>query len=192
MTTPNGNDEPTASSGPSPETAVRTWVENVVLGLDLCPFARREVRRGTVRYVESSAKTNLALLTALAEEFLLLDRQADVETTIVIVPHMLARFDDYLEFQDQVDALLEALDRTGVYQVATFHPDYQFAGSAEDDPANWTNRSPWPLLHILREDSLADAIASWELKHGPTSEIPERNIARMRELGIDALRRLMG
>lgn len=176
----------------SPTDAVRKWVENVVLGLDLCPFARREVRHDTVRYVESPAKTNLELLTTLADEFRLLDEQADIETTLVIVPHMLAGFHDYLDFQDPVDALLDALDRTGVYQVATFHPDYQFAGAAEDDPANYTNRSPWPLLHILREDSLAEAISSWEKTHGPTSEIPERNIARTREMGVDALRRLMG
>jgi hypothetical protein len=179
------------SGNASPQQAVRAWVEDLVVGLEWCPFARREVMQGTVRYVETRATTDLGLLSALADEFRLLDDQADIETTLVIVPHMLGRFDDYLEFLAYMDPLLESVDRTGVYQVASFHPDYRFEGTEADDPSNWTNRSPWPLLHILREDSLSKAIAAWEDKHGPASGIPERNIASTREMGSNALRLLL-
>ncbi len=175
----------------SPEEAVRAWVDNLVVGLEWCPFARREVMQGTVRYVETRATTDLGLLSALAEEFRLMDEHADIETTLVILPHMLAGFRPYLDFMGYVDPLLDSLGRTGIYQVASFHPDYRFEGTEADDPANFTNRSPWPLLHILREDSLSEAIDGWEKKHGPTSGIPERNIARTREMGSDALRLLL-
>lgn len=153
---------------------VRSWVERTVIRLGLCPFAGKVFREGTIHYQVTAAATEEALLEALAAELGRVE-----ETTLLIHPHVLTEFDAYNAFLDRADALLEALNLTGAYQIASFHPDYRFDQVAPDDPANRTNRSPFPMLHILREDRLGEAIDSYPDVH----LIPERNIALMRKLG---------
>lgn len=164
---------------------VRAWVREQVVGWNLCPFARRELVNETIRFRVSEAEDEEALLLALAEEIQFLDRQSDVETTLLIHPRILSRFDDYNEFLGLAEALLADMEREGVYQIASFHPQYQFAGTQPDDPENYTNRSPYPLLHLLREDSLSDAVDN----HPDVQQIPVDNIALMNRMGVEKLRR---
>jgi uncharacterized protein len=161
----------------------RAWVDRAVIGLNLCPFAKAPQVKGQVRYAVSDASDTEALLAALIGE---LNRLAEtspdsVETTLLIHPHVLSDFADYNDFLDLAEAAVTELDLEGVIQVASFHPQYQFAGSAPDDPANATNRSPYPTLHLLREASIDRAVAAF-----PDAEsIFEANLATMRRLGAD-------
>lgn len=160
---------------------VRHWLETFVIELNLCPFAKREFINNRVRFQLSKATTEQQLIDDLHHELVLLDDDASIETTLLIHPHVLEDFYDYNDFLDLADALLVQLDLEGVYQIASFHPDYQFADTEADDVENYTNRSPYPLLHLIREDSLTEAVA-----HYPTPEqIPERNIALLKQLGKD-------
>jgi len=166
---------------------VRRWVENLVVGLNLCPFAGRELVRDRVRFVVTEATTEEQLLAALETELLLLNDDAAVETTLLIHPDVLQDFFDYNQFLDTAERLLVQTELEGVYQVASFHPDYQFAGTAADDAENYTNRSPYPLLHILREASLARSIAAYP----DVEQIPARNIEQMKSLGREKLQALI-
>ncbi|MFP5402389.1 MAG: DUF1415 domain-containing protein [Gammaproteobacteria bacterium] len=167
---------------------VEQWLDEVVIGLDLCPFAARPRREKRVRIAVSHATTPEALLDDLQAE---LERLADapageLETTLLAIPDMLEDFADYNDFLDAVDLWVEQFGWEGELQVASFHPQYQFADTEADDPGNLTNRSPWPLLHIIREDSLEKAI-----EHYPDVDgIPERNIARMKALTAEERARL--
>ena len=171
-----------------PETAqverdVRRWLERAVIGLNLCPFAKAVVARGQVRIVVSDATTPRALLEQLGEELALLrDAPADtIDTTLLVHPQVLGDFLDYNDFLGEADALVEALELDGVLQVASFHPDYQFAGSAPDDVENLTNRAPWPILHLLREASVDRAVEAYP----EPDAIIDRNIATGRALGFE-------
>ena len=158
------------------------WLEKAVIGLNLCPFAKAEHVHGRIRYSVSDATQPTDLLLALEHEitFLLAQDPAKTETTLLIVPHMLADFLDYNDFLDEADSMLEHADPDVQLQIASFHPDYQFAGSAADDMDNYTNRSPYPMLHLLREDSVERAVQAF-----PEAElIYERNIATLRKLGL--------
>jgi len=170
-------------------TDTRRWVERAVIGLNLCPFAKAVAAKGQVRYVLSAASTPEALLEALGEELSLLrDTPAEqIDTTLIVHPHVLADFLDYNDFLDLADALVAELDLEGVLQVASFHPQYQFAGTAPDDVDNCTNRSPWPTLHLLREDSVARAVAAFP----DADAIVGRNIATLQRLGRDGWYRLL-
>ncbi len=167
--------------------ATRRWVQTVVIGLELCPFAQYEFENDRLRFVVSRASCENELLAFVSNELQLLERQGGIETTLIIHPDVLADFLDYNQFLDRADQLLEATELAGEYQVASFHPDYQYADTQPDEPGNYRNRSPFPMLHLLREDSVERAVDSRSDIH----EIPERNIARMNELGTDALRRLL-
>ncbi|WP_374555052.1 DUF1415 domain-containing protein [Thermomonas sp.] len=171
------------------EADVRRWLERAVIGLNLCPFAKAVYVKQQVRIVVSDASTERALLEQLGEELALLrDTPAEtVDTTLLVHPQVLGDFLDYNDFLDDADGLVEAMDLDGVLQVASFHPDYRFADTAPDDAGNLTNRAPWPILHLLREDSLDRAVAAYPDPDG----IIERNIATMRELGIEGFRRLL-
>ncbi|PPU37224.1 MULTISPECIES: DUF1415 domain-containing protein [unclassified Xanthomonas] len=164
-----------------PLTATRTWIERAVIGLNLCPFAKAVYVKEQVRLVLSDASTPEALLEQLAEELVLLrDTPAEqIDTTLIVHPDVLSDFLDYNDFLDNADAAVEALDLQGVLQVASFHPDYQFAGAAPDDVANYTNRSPFPTLHLLREDSVERAVAAFP----DPDVIVERNIQTLERLG---------
>ena len=166
---------------------VRRWLKDLVIDLNLCPFAGRELIRSRIRFVVTESMTEEQLLVALEAELARLNDDSAVETTLLIHPDVLQDFFDYNQFLDRADQLLVLMGLEGVYQVASFHPEYQFAGTAEDDVANYTNRSPYPLLHILREESLARSIAAYP----NVEEIPTRNIERMNNLGREKLRALI-
>lgn len=172
------------------EAAVRQWLERVVIGLNLCPFAARPVLGGRVRVFVSAADTELELLTDLQLELARLDEtpSAQLETTLVVVPRMLADFLDYNDFLDRADELLQSFEWDGTYQVASFHPQYQFDGTEPDAPENLSNRSPYPMLHLLREDSVEAAVEA----HPDVDGIPEANIRRLRGLTPEQRRELFG
>jgi uncharacterized protein len=167
----------------------RDWIEKAVIGLDLCPFARAVYVSDRIHYCVSDAQTEEALLADLSRELLAL-YTADpgvCETTLLVHPRTLTEFLDYNAFLDSADALVETLGLSGELQVASFHPRYQFAGSTPDDIENYTNRSPYPMLHLLRESSVARAVdAAGDDVHG----IGDRNMQTLRRLGLDGWRRL--
>jgi uncharacterized protein len=169
--------------------ATRTWLERAVIGLNLCPFAKAVYVKQQVRLVLSDAELEDDLLEELGEELLLLrDTPADeIDTTLLLHPRVLTDFLDYNDFLDRVDALIEALKLDGELQVASFHPDYRFADTDEDDPANCTNRAPYPTLHLLRETSLDRAVEAYP----EPDAIVERNLATMEALGLDGYRALL-
>lgn len=161
------------------------WIERVVITHQLCPFARQVVEQGRVRYRVSDARDEQQLWEELVEELdTLHDSPAEeLETTLLIHPQVLGDFEAYLDFLAMTDALLEDMDLVGEIQIASFHPDYQFADAAYDDPANYTNRAPYPTLHLLREASVAAVVAA----HPDPEGIPARNVALLRSLGLDAV-----
>ncbi len=165
---------------------VRQWLESLVIELNLCPFAGRELRNGRVRFAVTSATTEDELLNALQAELELLGANTSIETTLLIHPEVLCDFADYNQFLDAADSLLRYLEVEGIYQIASFHPGYQFGGTEPNDVENFTNRAPYPLLHILREESLERAIAEFP----DVEQIPERNITLMKSMGEEQLRRL--
>lgn len=166
------------------EKATRQWLEEIVIGLNLCPFARKELVNNRIRFVVSEAKSEEGLLMDLQAELRFLEEHLGTETTLLVHPGMLTDFDDYNDFLSAADGLLELLELNGIYQVASFHPDYRFAGTAPEDAENYTNRSPFPMLHLLRESSVTRAVES----HPDPDGIPERNIALMKELGAEEMR----
>jgi len=169
--------------------ATQYWLEQAVIGLNLCPFARAVHVKRQIRWVESPARDAQGLLEDLVRElrFLAAAEPAAVDTTLLIHPHALNDFLDYNDFLDLADAAIEEQGLGGVLQVASFHPDYRFEGTAPDDVGNLSNRSPYPMLHLLREDSITRAVAAF-----PDAEtIYERNIETLRRLGAAGWRRLM-
>ena len=168
-------------------SATRKWVEDVVVGYNLCPFAKRELVRNRLRFVVSEAETEDELLQALHSELQRLEDEPEIETSLLIHPGVLQDFGPYNEFLDAADGLLAYLDMEGVYQIASFHPDYRFAGTEPDAAENYTNRSPFPMLHLLREASLEAAIDSYPDVDG----IPQRNIELMNELGSEKMRSIL-
>lgn len=167
--------------------AVRQWVETLVVGMNLCPFAKRELVKNRVRFITTAATTAEQLLHALQAELELLHTDPSIETTLLIHAQVLQDFYDFNDFLDDADNVLVEMGLDGVYQIASFHPDYQFGGTAPDDAENYTNRSPYPILHLIREASLERVIADYP----DVDDIPERNIALMNELGRDKLQLLL-
>jgi hypothetical protein len=161
----------------------RCWLENVVLKHNLCPFAHKPFKGGQIRYVVTDSARPEYLLEDLQQELerLRATPVEEVETTLLIHPGTLEDFLDYNDFLDIVDALLVDGGFEGEFQVASFHPDYQFEGTRPDDAENYTNRSPWPMLHLIREASLEQAVASYP----DVDAIPERNIETMNALGAE-------
>ena len=158
----------------------------MVIGCNFCPFAAKAVLRKSIRYVVLPETTLESSLESLVAELQYLDRTEDIETTLIIFPNQFADFEEYLDLVDLAEALSEEQGYEGVYQIASFHPDYCFADSDENDPANYTNRSPYPMLHVLREDSVTKAVDHYIDPEG----IPERNIAIAREKGLAAMKLL--
>jgi uncharacterized protein len=167
-------------------SSVRQWLETVVIANNLCPFARRELVAQRVRFVVSAATSPGELLQALDQEFMRMESDPSVETTLLIHPGLLQDFVDYNQFLDEAEDLLRRNDLAGIYQIASFHPDYQFAGTVPADAENYACRSPYPLLHLLRESSIDRAVAEYP----EIEQIPARNIERLNSLGTDELRRL--
>ena len=170
-----------------PIAATQRWLQRAVIGLNLCPFAKAVVAKQQVRFVLSDATTPEQLLQTLGEELALLrDTPAErTDTTLIVHPQVLTDFLDYNDFLDLADGLVESMELDGVLQVASFHPDYQFAGSEPDDISNYTNRSPYPTLHLLREDSVARAVGAFP----DPDAIVDRNIETLTRLGHEGWRR---
>lgn len=159
---------------------VNQWLNDVVIGLNLCPFAAKPQRNQQIKIFVSQASREEALLQDILDQLLELDTKEaqELETTLVVVPNMLDDFMDYNFFIDWVEALIRQQDWEGIFQVATFHPHYCFAGTCPEDDENLTNRSPYPIFHLIREQSMERV-----LKHYPNPEaIPEINIQRVSQL----------
>jgi uncharacterized protein len=166
---------------PEPIAATREWVDKAVIGLNLCPFAKSVQIKGQVRYVLSEATTPEALLLDLDRELahLVAVDAETTDTTLIVHPGVLQDFLDFNDFLGAADALLAERELEGVLQIASFHPQFQFAGTAPDDISNYTNRSPCPTLHLLREASIDRAVEAF-----PEAEaIFERNVELMERLG---------
>ena len=173
----------TAQTAEQVVAATRHWLEKAVIGLQLCPFAAIPFAREQIRYCVSEHRTTSGLrleLTRELERLHLADQQL-CETTLLIHPYVLTDFADYNQFLDDADAAIAALELEGELQIASFHPDYRFAGTAPSDVQNFSNRSPYPMLHLLREASVSRAVATYPA----IDDIGERNSATLRELGHD-------
>jgi hypothetical protein len=161
--------------------AMQRWLERAVIGLNLCPFAKSVHVKGQVHYVVSHATEPQALLQDLRRELLALAESdpAQRDTTLLMLPHCLHDFLDFNDFLHEADQALADLDLEGVLQIASFHPQFQFAGTAADDITNFTNRAPYPTLHLLRESSIDQAVAAF-----PDAEtIFEKNMQTLEQLG---------
>ena len=169
-------------------TATRDWVERAVIGLNLCPFAKSVFVKKQVRYALTAASTADELLAELEAELTRLANTdaAELDTTLLIHPLAMTDFLDYHFFLAEVDALNRNLGFDGVFQIASLHPQYEFAGSEPDDIANFTNRSPYPTLHLLRESSIDRAVAAFP----DAADIFERNIETMERLGHEGWKKL--
>ena len=176
--------------GPEPaavEAAVRAWLETFVIGLNLCPFARPLLDSPSMRIAicesESECENQRAFLEEL--DYLQARTEAEVATTRLVLPQALQDFETFLDFIDQCQRLLLAAGLEGVVQLASFHPDYLFAGEARDDPSHYSNRSPYPMIHLLREDMLSRVLDD----EADPGRIPARNIETLRDLGLPELER---
>lgn len=164
------------------------WLERAVIGLNLCPFAKGPHIKGQIHYAVSEAKGLEGLRDELIEQLQALQAlpAEERETTLLIVPHMLRDFLDFNDFLDEADGVLQELDMEGEFQVASFHPDFQFADTEPDDITNFTNRSPYPTLHLIREASIDRAVEAF-----PEAEmIYEANMVTMEKLGHEGWQKL--
>lgn len=159
------------------QAEVARWLNTVVIGLNLCPFAAKPTGEGRVRFQVSAAQDDEALLQDVHDEMRLLDTipAREIETTLLIVPQLLGDFFEYTQFLSWADKSLKREGWRGVYQLASFHPQYCFAGAEPDDAENLTNRSPYPILHIIREASLSRALEFFP----DVDSVPEINRARV-------------
>lgn len=156
------------------------WIKSVVIDCNFCPFAAKAVLQKSIRYrIEENANLEKALLS-LQEELAFLEANKKYETGFIIFPYNFSKFEDYLDLVHLAEQVLDALDLTGIYQLASFHPEYIFDGSTEEDPANYTNRSIYPMLHVLREDSVENALRLFT----HPELIPENNINFARKKGL--------
>ena len=159
----------------------KQWLKDIVIGLNFCPFAKKVFDSGSIHFYVDNSENIEECLAKLIEQCQLLDANSDIETSFILYPLILNDFDDYLDFLELANQLLAAQNYEGVYQLASFHPQYHFENTSVDDAENYTNRSPYPMLHLLREKSLADA-----LKHYKDAEkIPLRNIELAQQKGAD-------
>jgi len=156
------------------------WIKSVVIGCNFCPFAAKAMLRKSIRYVVLPVATVESTLAILSDELQFLDQNDTIETTLIIFQNDFSDFSQYLDLVELAEALNSRLGYDGVYQLASFHPEYMFEGSGEDDPANYTNRSAYPMLHILREESITIAVELYP----DTEAIPQRNIEFAKQKGL--------
>jgi uncharacterized protein len=168
-------------------TATQMWLNSIIIAHNICPFARREQERGSIRFSVDRHTDMEACLLNLMQECEQLDSDTDIETTLLIYADAFTSFDDYLDFLEIAETLIYEQGYEGIYQLASFHPEYCFEGAKLDDPANYTNRSPYPMLHLLRETSIDRAVSSYP----DVENIPQRNIELTRSLGLDKLKTLL-
>jgi hypothetical protein len=169
--------------------ATRDWLERLVIGLGLCPFAAEPHRHGRIGYVVCGETADDAVYRAFVEtvEALLAASPQQQETTLLILSRALAEFDDYLQMLDVLEHALDEAGLAGVLQLASFHPAYRFEGVPADDPANYSNRSPYPMFHLIRERELAAALD----RYPDPEKIPLRNVERLRALGVEGIEALL-
>lgn len=167
--------------------ATQKWLTSFVIAYNICPFAQREQQNNSIRYQVCHDAHLESALEILMHECFLLDSTPEIATSLIIYANGFTNFDDYLDLVAIADQLLSDRGYEGVYQLASFHPDYCFEDCDELDTANYTNRSPYPMLHIIRESSLTAALASYP----DPDKIPERNIRITREMGVDKLLSLL-
>ncbi len=163
----------------------KAWIEHFVIALNLCPFAKHPFQKDNIRYIVCKSPQLEDLAQMLYQELQLLHATPakEVETSLIIHPNVLQNFEDYNQFLAVAEALLDDLALEGIIQIASFHPHYQFADARPDAAENYSNRSPFPMLHLLREDSVTQAV-----EHYPNIDaIPEKNIANLRALGISEI-----
>lgn len=161
----------------------QSWLTSFIIHFNICPFAKREYERESIFYSVIESEIIELCLEAVFSQCQRLDTSADIETTLIIFPTQFALFDDFLDFLHLAESLLIGQHYEGIYQLASFHPLYCFEGEDSLDPANYTNRSPYPMLHLIREASLERALRSY-----PNPElIPERNIKLTRQMGLEKI-----
>jgi len=168
-------------------TATRAWLKSFIIEYSICPFAKRELERGSIYFSISHDTEIEQCLLHLMLECDRLDTEPSIETTLLIYADAFAEFDDYLDFVEIAESLLTEQGYEGTYQLASFHPNYCFQGSDLDDAANYTNRSPYPMLHLLRETSIEQAVAN----HPDPESIPQHNIELTRKLGLAKMQALL-
>jgi uncharacterized protein len=163
------------------------WIRSFIINYNICPFAKHTVNQETIA-IDIVQPNNLEqALEMMMSTIVRMDKDTEIETVLLIFPYLLSNFDDYLDFVSLAEELLSLSGYEGIYQLATFHPDYCFADVLEADVSNYTNRSPYPMLHILRESSIEKAIDYY----GDTSKIPDTNIATMHKLGLEKILTLL-
>jgi hypothetical protein len=167
--------------------ATRKWINDVVIGLNFCPFAAREMKLGTVHFSVCGGDSLSDALLAFSQEVVRLNDNGGIETSLLLFPEGFVDFDDYLDLVADAETWLKKNKYKGVYQVASFHPQYMFSGSTARDAANYTNRSPYPMLHLLREDSLTKVLE----KNPHTEQIPENNISLAHKKGLLQMKSLL-
>lgn len=156
------------------------WIKSVVVGLNFCPFAAKELKQNSIFYEVYPTTSKQKILEALSAVLTKMDEDENIATALCILPGGFSDFKLYLDLVNLAEDFLIAEDYESVYQIASFHPLYCFADAAPDDPANFTNRSPYPMLHILREDAITSALKNFK----NADSIPENNIKKARELGL--------
>jgi uncharacterized protein len=169
-----------------PQAAVMQWLQEVVIGLNLCPFARKPFMANAVRIVTVAHAQSAAILNSLQQELEYLTVNTEIETTILVLTGALDDFLLYNDFIHDVEDWLWQNNYEGIYQVASFHPDYCFADATADAVSNFTNRAPFPLLHILREEQLENLLARYD----DADAIPQNNIHKLEQLTAVQLRTL--
>jgi len=165
----------------------KNWLEQVVIGLNFCPFARSVFEQEKIHYQLCEVDSLEPCLQALMWEVERLDKHSEITTSLLIFTEALRDFDDFLDAVEIANDLMEAQDCAGIYQLASFHPDYCFAGSDATDPANYTNRSPYPMLHLIREQSIEQALAHYK----DPETIPENNVQLARKMGLEKMQSLL-
>lgn len=162
---------------------MQQWLEHIIIKHNFCPFAKREFIRKTIRFQVEYSNTIEACLHNVIDECIYLDENIDTETTLIIFPEAVENFDDFLDLVEIAEVLLVEQGYDGIYQLANFHPDYIFVDSNESDAANYTNRTPYPVLHLLRSASMKESLESYS----QPELIPQNNIKLSRELGLKAM-----
>ncbi len=159
---------------------VQSWLTSFIIKYNICPFAKKEHEKDSIYYSIINSKNTALCLESVFLECQRLDTEKKIETTLIIYPDHFIQFDDYLDFLSMAESLLIEQGYEGIYKLASFHPDYCFDGESPSDPANYTNRSPYPILHLIRESSLEKALKTY-----PHPElIPQRNIELTRKMGL--------
>jgi uncharacterized protein len=167
-------------------TQTQNWIKSVVIGCNFCPFAAKALLKESIRYVILDSENIEKIMASLTSELQFLDENDSIETTFIIFPNHFQDFEQYLDLVELAEDLNAEEEYEGIYQVASFHPDYCFAGADADDAANYTNRSVYPMLHLLREESITKALEHYKDPEG----IPERNIAFSQEKGLKYMQML--